>query len=98
MTQEEIRLLKPIFWDIDINNLDFENHKKYTIERILQFGRSEHVNWMLKTFSDENIIDAVKSSKNIDRKTANFWSIHYGINRNDIICFTKQSVRSNSMF
>lgn len=98
MTQEEKNLLKPIFWDIDINNLDFENHKKYTIERILQFGRSEHVNWMLKTFSDEDIIDAVKSSRNIDRKTANFWSIHYGINRNDIICFTKQSVRSNSIF
>lgn len=98
LTLEEKDLLSPIFWDIDINNLDYENHKRYTIERILQYGRTEHVNWMRKNFSDDDIIDIVKCSKIIDRRTANFWSIHFGINKDEILCFTKQSAMSNSMF
>lgn len=99
MTEEEKDLLRPVFWEIDINNLDYENHKKYTIERILQYGRTEHVNWMLKTFCKDDIAEAVKESRTIDRKTANYWSIHLGINKNEILCFTKpQSVMSNSMF
>ena len=99
MNEEEKILLRPIFWEIDINNLDHENHKKYTIERILQYGRMEHVNWMLKTFNKDEITETVKKSRTIDRKTANYWSIHFGINKDEILCFTKpQSVMSNSMF
>ncbi len=77
LTQEEKNLLSPVFWEIDIDKADFENHKKYTIERILQYGRTEHVRWMLKNFSESDIIDTVKRSRIIDRRTANYWSIHY---------------------
>jgi hypothetical protein len=99
MTQEEKDLLRPIFWDTDINNLDPEKHTRYIIERILQYGLSEHVNWMLKSYTEDEVIQAVKQSRNIDRKTANFWSIHLEINKDEILCFTKpQSILSNSMF
>lgn len=99
LTQEEKDLLKPIFWEIDINTLDPEEFRKYTIERILQYGLAEHINWMLKQFSKYDITDAIKTSRTIDRKTANYWSIHFGINKDEILCFTKlPSAMSNSMF
>jgi len=98
MTQKEKDLLKTIFWDTDINKLDLQNHKRYTIERILQYGFAEHINWMLKHFQAEDIINAVKNSKSIDKKTANYWSIRFKINKNEILCFTRQLVMSNSMF
>lgn len=100
-TQEEKDLLSPVFWEIDIDKIDksdFDSHKKYVIERILQYGMTEHISWMLKNFSENDITDAVKSSRIIDRRTANYWSLHYGINKNEILCFTKQSEMSNSMF
>ena len=99
MTQKEKDLLKPIFWEINIDNLDYKNHKRYTIERILQYGLTEHVSWMLKHFKKDDIIEAIKKSRTIDRKTANYWSIHFGINKDEILCFTKpRSAMSNSMF
>jgi len=99
MTQEEKDLLRPIFWEIDINSLDPQEYKKYTIERILQYGTTDHINWMLDQFNSDDITDAVKKSRTIDRKTANYWSIHFGINKDEILCFTKpQSAMNNSMF
>ncbi|MEZ4690910.1 MAG: hypothetical protein R3A12_12295 [Ignavibacteria bacterium] len=99
MTQEEKDLLRPIFWDTEIDKLNIENHKRYTIERILQYGYTDHIRWILKIFDANDIIETVKKSKIIDRKTANYWSIHYGINKDEILCFTKsQSAMSNSMF
>ena len=98
MTDKEKKLLKPLFWDIDIDKLDVMIHKRYTIERILQFGLAEHIRWMLKQFGKEDITDTVKKSKIIDKKTANYWSIHYGIYKKDILCFNRQSAQSNSMF
>jgi hypothetical protein len=99
MTQEKKDLLKPIFWDTNINDLDFKSHKRYGIERILQYGYTDHIRWMLGKFDTDEIIETVKKSKIIDRKTANYWSIHFGINKDEILCFTKpQSAMSNSMF
>lgn len=74
MIQEEKDLLRPIFWDTDINNLDPKKHTRYMIERILQYGLAEHVNWMLKNYTENEIIQAVIQSRIIDRKTANLWS------------------------
>ena len=98
MTDKEKKLLKPIFWDTDIDKLDVMKYKRYTIERILQFGLAEHVRWMLKHFEKEDIKETVKKSKVIDKKTATYWSIHFDINKEDILCFSKQSARSNTMF
>ncbi len=98
LTQEEKDLLKPIFWDTDINKLDILNYTKYTIERILQNGRMEHINWMFQIFSDDEIIDAVKNSLIIDRRTANYWALYYKIEMDEIVCFSKFSIPSNSVF
>ncbi|MEP7145599.1 MAG: hypothetical protein ABI792_01180 [bacterium] len=98
LTQEERKLLKPIFWDTDINKLDILKYKKYTIERILQNGRMEHINWMLQTFADDEVINAVKNSLIIDRRTANYWALYYKINKDEIVCFSKFSIPSNSVF
>lgn len=98
LNQEEKNILAPVFWDIDINNLDMDNHERYTIERILQFGAIEHIKWLFENFSDKKIIEVVKKSKIIDKRTANYWSYYYEINKDEILCFTKQSARSNSIF
>ena len=98
LAEKEKDLLKPIFWDIDIDKLDVMKFKRYTIERIMQYGIIEHVSWMLKNFENEDIKETIRTSRLIDERTANFWTIYYNVNRNEILCFTNQSVRSNSNF
>ena len=92
LTKNEKNLLKPLFWDTDINKLDVLKYKQYTIERVLQFGRSEHLNWLLKNFSKNDVIETIRISNNIDRKTANFWSLLYKIPREEVRCFQKPLV------
>ncbi len=92
LTKKEKELLRPIFWDTDINNLDLDKHRGYTIERILQFGRSEHLKWLLRKFNQNDIIETVRNSSNIDRRTANFWSLLYKIPREEVKCFQKPLV------
>jgi hypothetical protein len=79
-----------LFWDIDINLVDKIRHKKLIIERILRLGRPESISWLLNIYTNNEIIEVVKKTRNIDRKTANYWAIHFGIPREEIVCLNMQ--------
>ena len=83
-------LLKPFFWDVDIDRLHIKQHGNFIIERLLKFGRPEQVRWVLTHYPADAIIAAVKKSKNIDRKTALYWALHYKIDRKKIVCLNRQ--------
>jgi hypothetical protein len=83
------KILKSFCWDIDINTLDLDRHKRFIIERILKLGRPEHVRWLLDTFSKEAIVSVVKISKNIDKRTASFWALHFNIPREEVLCLNR---------
>jgi len=78
-----------LFWDTDKNNLDIWSHKRFIIERVLQFGMPNDIKWLLSIYSEKDIIDVVKKSKSIDKKTANFWAIHYGIDKDEVLCLNR---------
>lgn len=82
---------KPIFWDADINSLDKEKHKQYIIERILEFGDEKEYRWMFKNYTDEEIVDVVKKSRRISRKTATMMANFYNIPGEEIRCLKEQS-------
>ncbi len=98
MTQKEKDLLSEVMWDINFQTLDFKKHRKFILERIMQYGRHEHVNWMLENYSDKDLIETIKSSYNIDNKTANFWSLYFKIPKEDILCFRKSLVKNSWSF
>lgn len=83
---------KPIFWDTDIDSLDKEKHKKYIIERILEFGDENEYRWMFKNYTDEEIIDVVKKSRRISRKTATMIANFYNIPKEEIRCLKEPSI------
>jgi hypothetical protein len=83
-----LETIKHLLWDVDRNTLDPQKYKKFIIERVLKFGAPKEVRLLLATYVDADIIQAVKSSRNLDRKTANFWAIHYGISLEEVKCLT----------
>ncbi len=78
------------FWDVDVKCLDTMKNKKFIIERLLQFGRPEQIKWMLARYSDREIIEVVKSSRTIDKKTAHYWALHYHILPKEVLCLSRQ--------
>jgi len=79
--------IKMVLWDVDIEELDLKKHWSFVIERIMVYGNENDVQWMLKTFSKEQLIEVVKKSRNLDRKTANFWALWFDIDKEEIRCF-----------
>jgi len=48
---------KAVFWDVEIAGLDRQKHRRYIIERILNFGDIEHFRWMFRVYSKSAIAE-----------------------------------------
>jgi hypothetical protein len=67
--------LRSLFWDADWSKVDPEKHKKFIIERVLELGDQNAVDWLFSTYSKAEIGRVLKTSRNISVKSANYWSI-----------------------
>lgn len=77
---------KPIFWDTAMQNLDLKKHKKYIIERVLNFGDLEHFSWLLQNYTPEEIIEEVKSNRQIDKRSAVLVANFFDVDKEEIFC------------
>lgn len=85
---EPKRLFNPaLFWDAD--EIDLIRHKRYIIERVLDFGDERDLRELRRLYSDEEIISTIKTSRNIKKKTAIFWAIYFDIPAGEIRCLKK---------
>jgi hypothetical protein len=67
--------LKKYFWDCDFNELRMSNHAVFITERILNFGNLPAIKWLLSVIDKPFLMDVVEHSRNLDKKTRNFWKI-----------------------
>lgn len=70
---------KSLFWDVDPEKLDWERNKQLIIERVFTRGITREVRCIFKTYSENEIKNAILKSKTLDKKTANYFSIKYKI-------------------
>jgi hypothetical protein len=89
LSGESLRLIGPLLWDTDHAKIDLGRDKRAIMERILVYGRPEHIRWMNAQYTQEEIAAVVSSSRNIDGRTANHRSIHFCIPKANIRCFSK---------
>jgi|MTBAKSStandDraft_1061840.scaffolds.fasta_scaffold201576_2 hypothetical protein len=86
--------LEPLFWDVDIQSIEITAHKKFIIERVLKYGDEKEVCTLLRMYSETDIGKVVKTSRNLDRKTANYWAIHLGIPTQEVKCLNMQLIQN----
>lgn len=92
------KILKPIFWDTRLENIDPQKNARYVIERILEWGDFPHVRWMEKNYTKKQIIAALKVSRELSLKSANFWSDYYNVPKSKIKCLSKPFLRIRQTF
>lgn len=82
------RVFNPLlFWDA--GEVDIRKHKRYIIERVINFGDEKDIKELRRLYSDSEIISTIKISKNIKKKAANFWAIYFNIPVEEIRCLKK---------
>lgn len=83
------KFLKKYFWDVDFSKLDKKNYSQFIIERILEYGDERAIKWMRENFKLNQIKNILQRSKNLSRKSANFWRFIFSLNKNKILCLRK---------
>ncbi len=68
-----------LFWDTDPGKIHIKKNARYIIERVLEFGDMDAIEWLHKVYSVYTIIDVLYLSKTITEKTRNFWLIWFGL-------------------
>jgi len=81
--------IKRLFWDVNKDDVDVRRHRPYVIRRIMDYGDVEDVKWMLKIYSTDEIIEVVKKSHGLSRKSAYFWSTYFNIPKEEIECLKR---------
>lgn len=90
--------IKRHIWDARADEVDLERHKAFLIRRIIEFGDLDDVRWMLDTYPRGEIIQVLKKSKGISRKSAWFWATYFDVAPEDIACLKTPYLRKQNSF
>jgi len=94
MSEERLpEFLRPLFWDVDFDQLRVPGHERYIIERILELGDDAAVRWVFQRFSQDQIVQTLRDSRSLSRKSALFWADILNVPRKSIRCLSKRSLR-----
>ena len=85
--------LKRYFWDVRFDGLDPIRFTAFILERILEYGDPQAVRWMQAHFEPHAIREAVRRSKNLSARSANFWATIYRLNSREVSCLSKNFQR-----
>ncbi len=63
------------FWDCDFYEITMEAYPFFITERLLNYGNEQTLNWLLAQIDKAYLTNVVKHSRNLDKKTKNYWNI-----------------------
>ncbi len=63
---------KTLFWDVDINRLNPERDWYFIIERIVEYGDLEEIDWLKRNYPPERLRYVMTTSRILSKKTLNF--------------------------
>ncbi len=89
-------LNKNLFWDIDVKTLDYDEHSRFIIERVLLKGDLPDWFELKKIYGIERIKKEILQVRYLDRKTLSFLSLIFYIPKEKFRCYNiKQSTQSH---
>lgn len=87
------KFLKKYFWEIDFDKLDFQKHRLYVLNRILNYGDEKAIAWMWKNFKNSEIKYALSNFRDFSQKSANFWALILNLPREEVLCLKGLSLK-----
>jgi hypothetical protein len=88
LTQEDIDQLSPhLFWDVNREGCKWELHKKWLVERILDYGLWEDWLILYRKVGLKEIGEIAKELRYLDSKSISFISALTGIPEGEFRCY-----------
>ncbi len=103
MIQEKEFMIIPFylhkyFWDVKVESFNKKGNSTFTIERILEYGDSKAVNWLTNNFDLKAIKEVVSKSRRLSPKSANYWALILGIDKEKVKCLQKSYLKIQKRF
>lgn len=95
MLPEKIR---KFFWEYDGNEIDIQENWFFIIERLLEYGDFEAFKWALKQYDQTQLVEVVKASRNLSKKTASMWQNYFNLPKEEIKCMNLSCQRTDMFF
>lgn len=68
----------PLFWDAKPSGIDLRKNSGYVIERVLEIGGMDAVQWAQRIYPTRLIVEVCESSRKVSHKSKKFWRIWFG--------------------
>jgi hypothetical protein len=78
---------KGLFWDLDIENLDFQEHKTHIIPRVFMKGKLEDILQVLRYYKRETVKDVLLQTRYLDKKTLALTAVFFKTDKQDFRCY-----------
>lgn len=89
-----MELSKTIFWDTDINKIDYEKNARIIIERVLIRGMLSDWFEIKKFYGTERIKNEILKIRYLDKVTLNFCCKYFNLSKEQFRCYnTEPSIR-----
>lgn len=66
-----------LFWDTDPKKIDLKKNARYVIEKVLEMGNFDALQWVQRIYPTKLIIETLEISRKITPKSKNFWSVWF---------------------
>ena len=76
--------LKKYFWDTEFKKLDIKKNMKYIISRLYCYGDMNEIKWLKSVYSEEDIKDVAKSSRNLKPLVANYLRQQFNLKKEEM--------------
>lgn len=67
--------VKKYFWGDNLEELNWDDNRKYIIKTLLDKGDSKSVSWLLKRINSKELLKIIPSL-NLSSKSDNFWKTY----------------------
>jgi|AntRauTorckE5430_2_1112549.scaffolds.fasta_scaffold01646_9 hypothetical protein len=78
---------KGLFWDLDCEKLDFQEHKTQVIPRVFMKGTLDDIIQALRYYGKEQIKSVLLQTRYLDEKTLALAAVFFNADKQDFRCY-----------
>lgn len=89
------QLSKRAFWDINLSELDYQNHGIFILERVMRYGSLEDWNALKIIYKREDLITLIQNAKDLDVVSISFLCAYFKLEKETLRCCTQNAYPRN---
>jgi hypothetical protein len=86
------RFTASLFWDVEPEAIDFDKHRRWVVQRVLEYGRIEDWRAIRELYGLDSVVEAAQQVRTLDPKAHAFLCLISGKAKDSFRCFTTKHV------